>query len=78
MKEAIIIKITNILKDVDGNETSQSEWSEEDDGGASEPLLDRESTGGYTTDDAALEHASVMNDAGLTDAEGNYIYLFIY
>lgn len=55
----------------DGNETSQSEWSEDDDeGGASEPLLDQESTAGYTTDDAALEHASVMNEAGLTDAEG--------
>ncbi|KAK6618435.1 hypothetical protein RUM43_013628 [Polyplax serrata] len=52
-------------------ETSQSEWSEEDDneGGASEPLLpDRESTG-YTTDDPALENLSMLNEAGLTDAE---------
>ncbi|KAB7507476.1 Adenylate cyclase, germination specific, partial [Armadillidium nasatum] len=57
-------------KETDGNETSQSEWSEDDDGAASEPLLDRESTGGYTTDDAALEQVSVMNEAGLTDAEG--------
>ncbi|KAK4321369.1 hypothetical protein Pmani_007815 [Petrolisthes manimaculis] len=53
----------------DGGETSQSEWSEDDDGAASEPLLDQESTG-YTTDDPALEQASMMNDAGLTDAEG--------
>lgn len=55
-------------------ETSQSEWSEEDDneGGASEPLLpDRESTG-YTTDDPALENLSMLNEAGLTDAEGTF------
>lgn len=60
---------------VDCNNHSQSEWSdeeEEDDeeGGASEPLLnDRESTG-YTTDDPALENISMMNETGLTDAEG--------
>lgn len=53
---------------------SQSEWSDDDDeeGAASEPLLaggDRESTG-YMTDDPALENISMMNDAGLTDAEG--------
>lgn len=30
---------------------------------------DRES-GGYTTDDGALENMSLMHDAGLTDAEG--------
>lgn len=51
-------------------EGSQSEWSEDEDGGASEPLLnDRESTG-YTTDDPALENVSMMNETGLTDAEG--------
>ncbi|XP_044734406.1 Ca(2+)/calmodulin-responsive adenylate cyclase isoform X3 [Chrysoperla carnea] len=50
---------------------SQSEWSEDDDeGAASEPLLaDRESTG-YTTDDPALENISMLNETGLTDAEG--------
>lgn len=53
-----------------GGEGSQSEWSEDEDGGASEPLLnDRESTG-YTTDDPALENVSMMNETGLTDAEG--------
>ncbi|XP_060529634.1 Ca(2+)/calmodulin-responsive adenylate cyclase-like isoform X1 [Cylas formicarius] len=51
-------------------EGSISEWSEDEDGGASEPLLnDRESTG-YTTDDPALENISMINEAGLTDAEG--------
>ncbi|XP_047110643.1 Ca(2+)/calmodulin-responsive adenylate cyclase isoform X3 [Schistocerca piceifrons] len=54
-------------------EASQSEWSEDDDdegGAASEPLLaDRESTG-YTTDDPALENVSMLNETGLTDAEG--------
>ncbi|XP_076265179.1 adenylate cyclase rutabaga isoform X5 [Rhynchophorus ferrugineus] len=51
-------------------EGSVSEWSEDEDGGASEPLLnDRESTG-YTTDDPALENISMINEAGLTDAEG--------
>nr|CAD7592707.1 unnamed protein product [Timema genevievae] len=51
-------------------ETSQSEWSEEEEGAASEPLLaDRESTG-YTTDDPALENISMLNETGLTDAEG--------
>lgn len=51
-------------------EGSQSEWSEDEDGGASEPLLnDRESTG-YTTDDPALENISMINETGLTDAEG--------
>ncbi|KAG8227926.1 hypothetical protein J437_LFUL008738, partial [Ladona fulva] len=52
--------------------TSQSEWSDEEDedGAASEPLLaDRESTG-YTTDDPALENVSMLNETGLTDAEG--------
>ena len=52
-------------------ETSLSEWSEEEEGGASEPLLDHDQDStGYTTDDPALEHASMMNDTGLTDAEG--------
>ncbi|XP_057653494.1 Ca(2+)/calmodulin-responsive adenylate cyclase isoform X4 [Diorhabda carinulata] len=51
-------------------EASPSEWSEDEDGGASEPLLnDRESTG-YTTDDPALENISMINETGLTDAEG--------
>ncbi|XP_065340008.1 Ca(2+)/calmodulin-responsive adenylate cyclase isoform X7 [Cloeon dipterum] len=53
-------------------EASQSEWSEDDDeeNAASEPLLnDRESTG-YTTDDGLLENVSMLNEAGLTDAEG--------
>lgn len=58
-------------------ETSQSEWSEEDEGGASEPLLaDKESTG-YTTDDPALENISMLNEAGLTDAEGRYLVKYI-
>jgi len=51
---------------------NQSEWSEDDDeeNAASEPLLnDRESTG-YTTDDGLLENVSMLNEAGLTDAEG--------
>ncbi|XP_018562676.1 Ca(2+)/calmodulin-responsive adenylate cyclase isoform X3 [Anoplophora glabripennis] len=51
-------------------EGSASEWSEDEDGGASEPLLnDKESTG-YTTDDPALENISMINETGLTDAEG--------
>ncbi|XP_045474038.1 Ca(2+)/calmodulin-responsive adenylate cyclase-like isoform X4 [Harmonia axyridis] len=51
-------------------EGSQSEWSEDEEAGASEPLLnDRESTG-YTTDDPALENISMLNETGLTDAEG--------
>ncbi|XP_065155430.1 Ca(2+)/calmodulin-responsive adenylate cyclase isoform X11 [Atheta coriaria] len=53
-----------------GGAGSQSEWSEDEEGGASEPLLnDRESTG-YTTDDPALENISMLNETGLTDAEG--------
>ncbi|XP_075237052.1 adenylate cyclase type 1-like isoform X2 [Lycorma delicatula] len=49
---------------------SQSEWSDEDENAASEPLLaDRDSTG-YTTDDPALENISMIHEAGLTDAEG--------
>nr|CAH7767810.1 unnamed protein product [Callosobruchus chinensis] len=52
-----------------GEGGSASEWSEDEDGGASEPLLnDRESTG-YTTDDPALENISMLNETGLTDAE---------
>ena len=60
--------------------------TEDEEGMLSEPLLggdnedadqevedhegsDRES-GGYTTDDGALENMSLMHDAGLTDAEG--------
>jgi len=37
---------------------------------------DVESTG-YTTDDAGLENFSVFNDAGLTDAEGKYIFSYL-
>lgn len=57
---------------------SQSEWSEDDEeGAASEPLLnDRESTG-YTTDDPALENISMLNETGLTDAEGT-LSTFLY
>ena len=52
-------------------ETSLSEWSEDEDGGASEPLLDHDQDStGYATDDPGLDHASMMNDTGLTDAEG--------
>lgn len=55
---------------------SASEWSEDEDGGASEPLLnDRESTG-YTTDDPALENVSMLNETGLTDAEGTKLFVF--
>ncbi|CAH2073740.1 unnamed protein product, partial [Iphiclides podalirius] len=48
---------------------SQSEWSSscsegEGEGGGAQP----ESTG-YTTDDPALENVSMLNEAGLTDAE---------
>ena len=53
---------------VDDNETSHSEWSE-DEVCACEPLIDHDSAG-YTTDDACLDQASMINDAGLTDAEG--------
>ncbi|XP_042877202.1 adenylate cyclase type 1-like isoform X5 [Penaeus japonicus] len=69
MAEATKSSVTQSGGIGDGGETSQSEWSEDDDGAASEPLLDQESTG-YTTDDPALEQVSMMNDAGLTDAEG--------
>lgn len=62
----------DLLNQAPNNEGSQSEWSEDEEGGASEPLLnDRESTG-YTTDDPALENISMIHEAGLTDAEGNY------
>ncbi|XP_043199788.1 Ca(2+)/calmodulin-responsive adenylate cyclase-like isoform X6 [Amphibalanus amphitrite] len=51
-----------------------SEWSEDDDAGQSEPLLDHDhqdaESAGYTTNDEALENASMLNDCGLTDAEG--------
>lgn len=54
-------------------EPSLSEWSEEEDGNASEPLLDQDQDStGYTTDDPALDQASMMNDTGLTDAEGMF------
>lgn len=56
---------------------SASEWSEDEDGGASEPLLnDRESTG-YTTDDPALENVSMLNETGLTDAEGKKTFAVV-
>ncbi|CAH1156233.1 unnamed protein product [Phaedon cochleariae] len=51
-------------------EGSPSEWSEDEDGGASEPLLDDRESAGYTTDDPALENVSMLNETGLTDAEG--------
>lgn len=44
---------------------SQSEWSEDECRDEAAP----ESTG-YITDDPALENLSLLNEAGLTDAEG--------
>jgi adenylate cyclase 1 len=48
------------------NMESQSEWSEDegkDEGGGCEST-------GYITDDPGLENLSLLNEAGLTDAEG--------
>lgn len=48
------------------NMESQSEWSEDecrDEAGGCE-------SAGYITDDPALENLSLLNEAGLTDAEG--------
>jgi hypothetical protein len=48
------------------NMESQSEWSEDegkDEGAGCE-------SAGYLTDDAGLENLSLLNEAGLTDAEG--------
>lgn len=62
------------------SEQVESEWSEDDDeeNAASEPLLnDRESTG-YTTDDGLLENVSMLNEAGLTDAEGAFFSLKLH
>lgn len=73
LEEKIQEKLKNLengLDKLEKEDCSQSEWSDEEDAGASEPLLnDRESTG-YTTDDPALENISMLNEAGLTDAEG--------
>lgn len=73
LEEKVQEKLRNLENGVASqgqNEGSQSEWSEDEEGGASEPLLnDRESTG-YTTDDPALENISMIHEAGLTDAEG--------
>lgn len=51
---------------LEANMESQSEWSEDeckDDGAGCEST-------GYITDDPALENLSLLNEAGLTDAEG--------
>lgn len=51
---------------LEANMESQSEWSEDeckDDVGGCE-------SAGYITDDPALENLSLLNEAGLTDAEG--------
>lgn len=51
---------------LESNMESQSEWSEDecrDDGAGCEST-------GYITDDPALENLSLLNEAGLTDAEG--------
>ncbi|XP_017782310.1 PREDICTED: Ca(2+)/calmodulin-responsive adenylate cyclase-like, partial [Nicrophorus vespilloides] len=72
LEEKVQEKLRNLELDrqLGPAEVSQSEWSEDEEGGASEPLLnDRESTG-YTTDDPALENISMLNETGLTDAEG--------
>lgn len=80
LEEKVQEKLRNLEKEEvasHGHEGSQSEWSEDDEGGASEPLLnDRESTG-YTTDDPALENISMMNETGLTDAEGMMFYSIV-
>lgn len=76
LEEKVQEKLRNLENGIVENrsnpEGSQSEWSEDEEGGASEPLLnDRESTG-YTTDDPALENISMIHETGLTDAEGNW------
>ncbi|XP_065567716.1 Ca(2+)/calmodulin-responsive adenylate cyclase-like isoform X2 [Artemia franciscana] len=54
------------------NETSQSEWSDDDSDADRSPLLasDQSDSNGYTSDEQGLEYASVLNENGLTDAEG--------
>lgn len=47
---------------------SQSEWSDEQDSEEEEQQQDEQD--GYTTDDPALENVSMINENGLTDAEG--------
>lgn len=64
---------------VSTRDCSHSEWSDEDDNedgqtnNDQEECPDRESNG-YTTDEQGLENVSLLNEAGLTDAEGTYCY----
>lgn len=60
---------------VSTRDCSHSEWSddeENEDGNTNneQECPDRESNG-YTTDEQGLENVSLLNEAGLTDAEGN-------
>ena len=57
------------------NETSQSEWSDDDSDADRSPLLasDQSDSNGYTSDEQGLEYASVLNENGLTDAEGKFL-----
>ena len=57
-KEEEMRRLVAAQRDLHG-ETSQSDWSEDDEG--------RE---GETTDDGGLDHLSMAANGGLTDAEG--------
>ncbi|XP_063620707.1 Ca(2+)/calmodulin-responsive adenylate cyclase-like isoform X2 [Cydia splendana] len=48
---------------------SQSEWSSSCSEGEGDGLCGQPESTGYTTDDPALENVSMLNEAGLTDAE---------
>jgi len=52
-------------------ETSQEEWSEDDEGARGGYTTDEGGRGGgYTTDEGGMDHLSMANECGLTDAEG--------
>lgn len=51
------------------NMESQSEWSEDE---CKDEVAGCESAGYITEDDPVLENLSLLNEAGLTDAEGGF------
>ena len=51
-------RLVAVQRELHGGDTSQSDWSEDDEGREAE------------TDDGGLDHLSMAANGGLTDAEG--------
>lgn len=69
--ENLKISASTSQNPLETNMESQSEWSEDE---GKDEIAGCESTGYITEDDPVLENLSLLNEAGLTDAEGKNFF----